>query len=71
MPDICNGQSVTTDKVDYSPGDIVIASGTGRKPVEQVSLNLEEKELDPSCHEMSSGTVVLPSYNIPVKDYFG
>lgn len=58
MLNLCNGQTVTTDKVDYSPGDIVTASGTGWKPGEQVNLNLMEQVLDPSCPEVSSGIQV-------------
>ncbi|NMC37924.1 MAG: DUF11 domain-containing protein, partial [Bacteroidales bacterium] len=36
------GQTITTNKVDYSPGDVVIVSGKGWQPFENVSLVMKE-----------------------------
>ena len=47
IPAIVNAQVVTTDKVDYMPGDVVIASGEGWEPYEVIDLNLKE---DPTVH---------------------
>jgi hypothetical protein len=40
-----NGQTITTDKVDYMPGDTVTVSGTGWRTNESVDLVLTELEL--------------------------
>ena len=36
------GQTITTNKVDYNPGDVVIVSGKGWQPFENVSLVMKE-----------------------------
>jgi hypothetical protein len=41
--------TVTTDKLDYAPGEIVIITGTGWMPDEKVTLFLHEDPIvDPS-----------------------
>ncbi|MGM0626469.1 MAG: hypothetical protein ACQES0_11350, partial [Bacteroidota bacterium] len=38
-------QTITTDKVDYLPGDNVVATGNGWEPYEVVTLSMEEQAL--------------------------
>ena len=38
-----SGASVTADKIDYPPGDIVVITGTGWQPGEPVSLVIHEE----------------------------
>ncbi|UWX53945.1 hypothetical protein NYZ99_12665 [Maribacter litopenaei] len=38
-----NGQTVSTDKLDYLPGEIGYASGSGWAPNEQITLNVHEE----------------------------
>ncbi|HAX96137.1 MAG TPA: hypothetical protein DCY35_06415, partial [Prolixibacteraceae bacterium] len=53
-----NGQTVTTDKVDYMPGEKMIVSGKGWLPNESVNLVLTEQELlDPSWTDITKTVV--------------
>ncbi|MCB2222375.1 MAG: DUF11 domain-containing protein, partial [Bacteroidetes bacterium] len=50
-----NAQTVTTDKVDYLPNDVVTASGKGWEAFETVELLLKETELlDPAWEDITT-----------------
>jgi len=39
-----SGETVTTDKPDYEPGETVVISGTGWTPSEAVALHIDDSK---------------------------
>ena len=70
-----SGETIATDKLDYSPGDTVRITGTGWQPGEQVRLTLTE---DPESHGPrqwevtadSAGNIADASFS-PEEHHFG
>ncbi|GAP69954.1 protein containing conserved repeat domain, partial [Bacteroidales bacterium 6E] len=65
-----HGQTITTDKVDYMPGDKMIVSGKGWLANETVNLVLTEQELlDPSWTDVTKTVVCDASGNFSIGLY--
>src|SRR6516164_10565741 len=56
-----DGETVTTDKSDYEPGDTVVISGTGWTPNEAVALNITDSN---AVDRFDTSVTADPSGNI-------
>src|SRR5438552_2363177 len=48
------GPTITTDKDDYSPGELVTITGSGWLPLETVALNIHEEPMTRADVELSA-----------------
>jgi len=61
---LTNTATLTTDKPDYSPGQLVSFTGTGRQAGETVAIDIYETSVDPLFWEGSVSAVADTSGNI-------
>ena len=75
LPFALYGQDVTTDKLDYKPGETAYASGTGWFPNENIVLNVhEEPVMHPdvvtnTTSDASGNFTNVAIYNFDASDY--